>query len=321
MVFKKVSLNLKCKKFKENLTKRPERKIAWSPDCAYIVCPSYEDVEIPIACVLSRKKDFELEACLAGPSSSISCIAFQEVIYKDETTKSGYCIFAMGDSEGNISIWRTNMVGNALKYIKGGSEDVSIESLSWSQDGTYLFASTTRRFMIVMKFKPGYFGTPLLADERNEFLINSYGTSHGGSNLTEKGLTFLDIRMKASAKSNAPIPGLSETAGGNIPSSQGIPIQSQSQVTKLQIEKSKDGKKKFIPVKVVPSQTISNTPMTSQPLPSSQVLQPATTETPLDLSKNINNDNKMMIEEPNKYSVLFKFFAFKVQRDLLKDHI
>ena len=93
-VFKRISLNVRCSKFTDNLTKRPERKIAWSPDCAYVISPSYEDMkEIPVACALSRRKDFDVDFVLAGPSSSISCVAFQDHIYTDEEKNENYCIF------------------------------------------------------------------------------------------------------------------------------------------------------------------------------------------------------------------------------------
>ena len=247
-VYKKVSLNVKCKKFSDHLTKRRERKISWSPDCSYIVCPSYEDFkEIPIACMLLRKSDFEVGYVLAGPTSSISCVAFQEQMYKNESNRSVYSIFAMGDSDGNISIWRTGNKGKPLKYLKGGSDDISIESLNWSKDGTLLFASTTKRFMIVVKFKQGFFGTALTDEERDVILNKHYGTSQGGTTSTESQQSVMHIEKIDLTKISSSAELLEERSS---------PINSQPKSI-LRVEKSMDGRRVYIPT-IRPAQPSSS---------------------------------------------------------------
>ena len=69
--------------------------------------PSLDDSRINLAFNLSRKADFQIKNIYMGHCSAISCCKFNPKLFKfnGEITK----IVAMGDSSGNISIWRVGL--------------------------------------------------------------------------------------------------------------------------------------------------------------------------------------------------------------------
>jgi len=171
---KKVSLNLGSQKFSDAKTKRLDRKISWSPDGEYLVCPSLEDKnELPVACGINRIQNFEIDNVFAGPSAAITCVAFLDMIFKKD--KDFFGVFAMGDSDGNISIWQTKANSKPLFYIKGGYEDMSIESISWEPNSRMLFASTTKKFIVVLNYNPSAFGNPLAENDKRLVIETLYG--------------------------------------------------------------------------------------------------------------------------------------------------
>lgn len=93
-----------------NVKINPIREIrsgGWSPDYGNFVIPSLDDSRINISFNLSRKYDFQIRNVYMGHCSAISCCKFNPKLYKynSDITK----IFAMGDSTGNISIWRIGL--------------------------------------------------------------------------------------------------------------------------------------------------------------------------------------------------------------------
>jgi hypothetical protein len=51
---------------------REERKIAWSPDCNFLLVPSLDDKILPVVCAIERQ-NFEVLYSFTGPFSSINC--------------------------------------------------------------------------------------------------------------------------------------------------------------------------------------------------------------------------------------------------------
>ena len=73
-----------------------------SPDFKYIVSPSLDDKIVPMVCAIDRQ-DFKITHTFMGPFSSINCVKFNPHLFIFENNKIS--IFAMGDNDGNISIW------------------------------------------------------------------------------------------------------------------------------------------------------------------------------------------------------------------------
>lgn len=86
-------------------------KIDWSPDFRYLVSPAIDDKPVPYVVALDRNKSFNFKGVFIGPFSTINCIKFNPNLYE---LPSGdiVSVFAMGDSEGNITIW---LIGE--KYV------------------------------------------------------------------------------------------------------------------------------------------------------------------------------------------------------------
>jgi len=205
---KKVSFSLGAQKFSDTKTKRLERKIGWSTDGEYCICPSLEDKnDLPIVCGINRLQNFEITNVFAGPSAAITCISFLDMVFKQE--KEFYSVFAMGDSDGNISLWQTKGNNKPLFYIKGGYEDMSIESISWEPNSRMLFASTTKKFILVINYNPNAFGTPLPESEKKYVLENLYG-KQGSVPLPMMSQSYLDKRY---LESQTP---LFQTNGDNL---------------------------------------------------------------------------------------------------------
>jgi len=196
---KKVSLNLGHQKFSDAKTKRLDRKISWSPDGEYLICPSLEDKnELPVACGINRIQNWEIDNVFAGPSAAITCVSFLDCIFKKD--KDFFGVFAMGDSDGNISIWQTKANSKPLFYIKGGYEDMSIESISWEPNSRMLFASTTKKFIVVLNYNPGAFGNPLAENDKRLVIETLYGKKDIMSQIPAS-QSFLDKRYLESQSS------------------------------------------------------------------------------------------------------------------------
>lgn len=83
------------------------------------------------------------------------------MIFKKD--KEFYSVFAVGDSDGNVSIWQTKGLDKPIYYVKGGYEDMSIENIAWDMNSKMIIASTTKKFVVLINYDVDKFG-PVLND-------------------------------------------------------------------------------------------------------------------------------------------------------------
>lgn len=174
-VFKAISLSFSPGKLQLN-SKREDRKIDWSPDYKYLLSPSLDDKIVPVVCALDRQ-DFEVKFTFMGPFSSINCIKFNPLLFE----KSGAIIsvFAVGDNDGNISIWSMGdklVMDKPFFLFKAHSNGTElIEDLAWNSQGNLLMATTLKRYVSCILFDQEIFGKPLKEDEINDFRKGLFG--------------------------------------------------------------------------------------------------------------------------------------------------
>jgi protein HIRA/HIR1 len=70
-------------------------------------------------------------------------------------------IFAVGDNDGNISVWRLTQSKETddapMMLIKGHKNGAElIEDLAWNSMGNLLMASTAKRYLILMNFTTSF---------------------------------------------------------------------------------------------------------------------------------------------------------------------
>jgi len=176
-VFKTINLSFSPKPGIEFFhSKREDRKIDWSPDYKYVLSPSLDDKIVPVVCALDRQ-DFEVKFTFMGPFSSINCIKFNPILFE----KSGIVIsvFAMGDNDGNISVWG---LGDKLindkpfflfKSHSNGNE--LIEDLGWNSQGNLLMATTMKKYVSCILFDEEIFGKPLKNDDAIDYKRGLFG--------------------------------------------------------------------------------------------------------------------------------------------------
>ncbi len=139
-----------------------------------MLLPSLDDKVVPIVVGLDRQKDFAVSHIFMGPFSSINCIKFNPNLfrmYDKETDKE--CIinvFAMGDNDGNLSLWG---IGDGFQQKKpfflfkshpNGNE--MIEEISWNARGNMLTATTMKKYLFIALFGDKVFGQELNSNEK-----------------------------------------------------------------------------------------------------------------------------------------------------------
>ena len=119
---------------------------------------------MPYIVALDRNKDFNFKGIFMGPFSSINCVKFNPHLYELPTNQI-VNVFAMGDSEGNISLWLLGekFVSKKPFLLLKSKEDSNeiVEKIQWSSNGLILYATTFRKYMITAVFEIGVFGRRL----------------------------------------------------------------------------------------------------------------------------------------------------------------
>lgn len=173
--FKNVNLSFSPGKPQFN-SKREDRKIDFSPDFKYFLIPSLDDKIVPVVCALDRQ-DFDVKFTYMGPFSSINCIRFSPVLY--EKSDAVISVFAMGDNDGNISIWCLGdklLMDKPFFLFKAHSNGTElIEDLAWNSKGNLLMATTLKRYVSCILFDQENFGRPLKEDEINDYRRGLFG--------------------------------------------------------------------------------------------------------------------------------------------------
>ncbi len=62
--------------------------------------PSLDDKQVPSVAQIDRTQDFKIIKTFIGPFSSINCIKFSPMLYRDGEKQ--ICVCAMGDNDGNV---------------------------------------------------------------------------------------------------------------------------------------------------------------------------------------------------------------------------
>ena len=177
-VFKTVNLSFSPKPGLAEMfnSKREDRKIDWSPDFKYILSPSLDDKIVPVVCALDRQ-DFDVKFTFMGPFSSINCIKFNPVLF--EKSDAIISVFAMGDNDGNISVWG---LGDRLindkpfflfKSHSNGNE--LIEDLAWNAQGNLLMATTMKKYVSCILFDQEIFGHALKPQDSEDYKRGLFG--------------------------------------------------------------------------------------------------------------------------------------------------
>ncbi len=99
-----------------------------------------------------------------GPFSSINTVKFNPNLYKYEE-KYIINIFALGDNDGNISVWGIgeNFTQKRPFYLFKSYKDSDelIEDIDWSSDGNLMIATTLKKYLFLALFSPEVFGQKL----------------------------------------------------------------------------------------------------------------------------------------------------------------
>ncbi|CAD8130578.1 unnamed protein product [Paramecium sonneborni] len=105
---------------KEFTTKREDRKLDQTIDCRYLAKSNLDQKTIPNVAISDRNSNFQVVRTILGPSSSINVARFSPMLFKNSNTNNEYSsLFAIGDNEGNISLWQINKKGmNGKKTLK-----------------------------------------------------------------------------------------------------------------------------------------------------------------------------------------------------------
>ncbi|EAR94477.1 TUP1-like enhancer of split protein (macronuclear) [Tetrahymena thermophila SB210] len=159
-------------------SKRDDRKIDWSPDYRYVLVPSLDDKIVPFVCALDRQKDFKVCKTFMGPFSSINCVKFNPNLY--ENKESVINVFALGDNDGNISIWGIGDGYQAKKpfflFKSHPNGNELIEDICWNAEGNMLIATTLKKYVFLALFGETVFGSKLSPQQKQDFLEGKYGT-------------------------------------------------------------------------------------------------------------------------------------------------
>jgi len=98
-----------------------------------------------------------------GPFSSINCVKFNPNLYANKETVIN--IFALGDNDGNISIWGIGDNYTARKpfflFKSHPNGNELIEDICWNAEGNMLIATTLKKYVFVALFGPSVFGERL----------------------------------------------------------------------------------------------------------------------------------------------------------------
>lgn len=183
------------------VSNRETRVIDWSPDGKNILVTSLDDRKLHVACVLERARNFDVGGIIGGPFTTITCCKFNPKLFE----KPKDClnsVYALGDAYGNISVWmlpETKSKEKPIVFIKSDNTSLSIEDISWHDDGHLLMATTTQKFIILVKFDFGYFSEQVHDPKKKNLQHFSVGV--GVLNKTYRDLISNEAKPESSKES------------------------------------------------------------------------------------------------------------------------
>ncbi|CAD8192363.1 unnamed protein product [Paramecium pentaurelia] len=254
---------------KQCTTKREDRKLDWSVDCRYLAVPNLDDKTIPTVAILDRNQNFQVVRTIVGPFSSINVVRFSPMLFKNSNSNEYFSVFAIGDNDGNISLWQINenqIDEQPFLLVKGHKKAGElIEDITWNQQGTVLMATTSKKYIIVIDFQLSL-GQVLGENEKQQVIKSLYGDLKNTikqirfyqPKINNENIKFADMQIE---KIN-----VQDELKNQIPDSaiqqREIPKPTQTQFKQIIV----DGKKKLIPLDVNSSEPVIKKVEQQQPL-------------------------------------------------------
>ena len=165
------------------------RKIDQSPDLNYVLIPTLEDKKLPLAMGLERKNEFKVSAIYGGSFAPITVLKFIPCVFQRD--KEEFCVFAMGDAHGNISLW-VYREEKPTCLLKSDDFSLTIENIDFSHDCELMIAVTNRKFFITVQLTDSLFGGAKKILRRDYLKVR-----FGESDLREfKQILYTDLRAQ-----------------------------------------------------------------------------------------------------------------------------
>ncbi|GAA6053197.1 hypothetical protein JCM3770_000025 [Rhodotorula araucariae] len=148
---------------------------AWSPDGAYIVTPNSMNGPVFCAAVIDRTT-WKSPASLIGHQDIVQAAAYCPLVFLRDANQppgvANICSLLALCAQGTISLWFTDI--SQPFAVVADLFDRDVLDLSWSRDGTQLWASSSDGQIAVLQFELGEFA-PVAPKETTTALHASYG--------------------------------------------------------------------------------------------------------------------------------------------------
>ncbi|BGP40593.1 HIR complex subunit [Rhodotorula kratochvilovae] len=147
----------------------------WSPDGAYIVTPNSMNGPVFCAAVIDRTS-WKSPASLIGHQDIVQAAAYCPLVFLRDATQppsvANICSLLALCAQGTISLWFTDI--SQPFAVVADLFDRDVLDLSWSRDGTQLWASSSDGQVAVLQFELGEFA-PVAPKETAAALHALYG--------------------------------------------------------------------------------------------------------------------------------------------------
>ncbi|ORY52826.1 WD40-repeat-containing domain protein [Leucosporidium creatinivorum] len=148
----------------------------WSPEGTHIVTPNSMNGPVFVAAVIDRAT-FKSNNSMVGHSNIVEVAAFNPLIFLRDPAKpvigSNFCTLLALSAGSSISIWVTSQ--SQPLVVLDDVFDRDILDLSWSADGTQLWACSSEGHVAAFTFAISEFGTPVPAGTKESFFASNYG--------------------------------------------------------------------------------------------------------------------------------------------------
>lgn len=149
---------------------------AWSPDGAYIITPNSMNGPVFCAAVVDRNS-WTSPSSLIGHQDIVQCAAYCPLLFLRDPTKPvsfpNVCSLLALCAQGTISLWFTDT--NEPFAVVADLFDRDVLDLSWSRDGTQLWASSSDGQVAVLAFDVAAEFAPVAPRDAHKTLHAAYG--------------------------------------------------------------------------------------------------------------------------------------------------